>query len=378
MGGFFLPKISRIFTAGDSTTKLESLAIKVGKIQMIILGLVEIGFICCGSDFIMAWLKDSTYMPAYWGAILIMLYQLVYIPELVFYTAMFTNSSFTKHLAIIIIIETIINLSLCFVFSYFYGVLGACFAIFIARTFELILENFFYVKDLKVNIKKFFSKTYLRFIPAFVAGLSVGLLLHFYLNFSFAIKLLIEIPIIAIVYGVFMLFAFPKEEIMVFLSKIPFLSNPKNPIDNSSRMEKQKKKIILPIVCTTIVVFSIGAISVVLNTDSLGMAGTYVFTFDGEAISSVSLNLKNNFVLTTFYKNGVRLAQPDNEEYQWRYRYVQNNQAIDSSLITSSDIIAIYNSDGGCVWTYYYFENCLYTSDLTSEYGNKQEVFIKK
>ena len=73
ISGLFLPKVSRILKENNkNNAKLEKLAINVGAIQLVIIGLIFVGFIVCGRSFFVLWLGSfNKYSQAYFGLIFI-------------------------------------------------------------------------------------------------------------------------------------------------------------------------------------------------------------------------------------------------------------------------------------------------------------------
>ena len=192
MNGFFIPTIERIKQDKDSTNKLMQLNIKVGKIQFFIVDLILIGFICCGKEFILFWMSgDTDFVQAYYGVVLISIYHIIYIPQLVLHSAMQTDKTFIKHLAICSTIKAIINISLAIPLTMLLGALGGAISVCLARIIDLILQNIFYKKDLKASFIGFTKDVIAPFLIPSVLTLGIGLCLHFFLPFSNLINFLI-------------------------------------------------------------------------------------------------------------------------------------------------------------------------------------------
>jgi O-antigen/teichoic acid export membrane protein len=228
LGGFFIPKVTRILSRSASSVEgLSNLAVKVGKIQAVVLLLVVAGFICCGQEFIQLWMRgDSSFSSAYLGAILLMLYQLIFIPEQVINSAMYTQKH-VDHLAMSEGITALINLGLCFLLGYYFGALGACISIAVARTIELLINNIYYKKDLGIDPVWFLFFVYRRPIVSFLITLAIGLLLHFYLPFSKTVNFLIEVFSLSVLYTVLTFFvSYSKKECKELFSL--FRRNAKN------------------------------------------------------------------------------------------------------------------------------------------------------
>ena len=180
MSGFFLPRINRIKNSKNALKELEELSHKVGKIQGAIVLLVLIGFASCGKEFITLWIHSTTsYTDVYIGTLIVAIPNLVFCPQLVLYTAMFTDKKSMMHLAIAALIKALIFLGLIFPLSTKYGAIGAAFTILIAKTVEIILQNVFYKLDLRVSLRKFYSKTFASLLIPSIVSLCLGLMIHF-------------------------------------------------------------------------------------------------------------------------------------------------------------------------------------------------------
>lgn len=68
----FLPTITKIISEKDSKTKLTDLMIRVGRIQLIVIGLILVGFLLIGHNFIGLWLGER-YSEAFIVAISVMI-----------------------------------------------------------------------------------------------------------------------------------------------------------------------------------------------------------------------------------------------------------------------------------------------------------------
>jgi len=170
MSGFFMAKLAR--TSEDKKNKtqhLQAIAEKVGKLQLVIIGVVVLGFITIGKEFINVWQsKDIIGDPntgngsaIYYGIIALIAYEIIHIPEIIFETAMYTENHI-KPLAINSIVKASINCGLSFWLTSQYGAFGACLSICIARVIDLILNNFAYRKYLGISLARYFVKLYIR------------------------------------------------------------------------------------------------------------------------------------------------------------------------------------------------------------------------
>ncbi|MBQ8907583.1 MAG: oligosaccharide flippase family protein [Clostridia bacterium] len=199
INGMFLPKISRIYSKGNGAEKnLTPLLLGVGKFQYALNGIIIVGFAVLGKQFITLWM-GADYLDAYWGVLL------VTVPGLFFNSLQIGNTALivqnkVKYRAIVSLIAGIINVSLSFFFSHFFGVMGAAISIFVAYMFKAIATNVVCYKVLKLDIPQFVRKCYIRMSLSSMVALLISLGINFVIPDAgwgiFALKVII----VALVY----------------------------------------------------------------------------------------------------------------------------------------------------------------------------------
>lgn len=211
VNGMFMPKIARILAGDNSERELNSLFQKVGRFHVYTMGLVIIGFIGLGSQFIDLWL-GAGYEKVYLCAVLIMLPSLVEVPQQVARTSLLALNIVKKQ-AIIYVFMAAINLIIAFLFVPLFGCIGAAIAIFVAYSFRTLVFNILYKKRLPVKLGQYFKKAYLGWIvPAVVAilcGVGMSGLFEKATIESFIIS---GVCVVAIYVVLLFAFAFSKEE----------------------------------------------------------------------------------------------------------------------------------------------------------------------
>lgn len=216
MSSLFMPKTYRILIENSDSETIQNISNKVGKIQAVLILLIIFGFLTCGSEFINVWMKDSTYAPAYIGIFIVSLYQIINIPEIVFYDSMMF-SNHIKPLAIVSLIKAALNLGLCFLLSYFWGAIGICISICISRLLEQIAYNFLYKKYLKVSIWNLIKTAII--VPLIIGLISFAIptCIFYFVNISNQLILLfVKGSTFVIIYSVLNFF-------IVFNRKIPLI-----------------------------------------------------------------------------------------------------------------------------------------------------------
>ena len=175
LNGLFLPKISRMLLGVNREHELLSLMIKIGRIQVYIIGLIIVGFIVLGKSFILLWLGEE-YEIIFSCALLIILPSYINLPQQIANTAM-TVENHVKSQAMVFVAMALINITLSLLMAGEYGALGACMSIFIAYIFRIIIMNYLYNKKLNINIWIFFKKTIFVVLPWQVLTILIGIVL---------------------------------------------------------------------------------------------------------------------------------------------------------------------------------------------------------
>lgn len=168
ISGMFLSRITRILNSETAEEELNRLAVKVGRFQFALNGLLVLGFCLIGQEFISLWLGQS-FEEAYYGIVLIVVPGIFYNALQILHTTIVVKN-LIKYQAYIQIVIGITNVILSLFLSHFMGVLGASIAICIAYCLRLVLTLIFVKKKLGFDMKNFAKKCYIRMgIPVVIA-----------------------------------------------------------------------------------------------------------------------------------------------------------------------------------------------------------------
>lgn len=214
LSAFFIPSIARINELGDeSPAKLQELGIKIGKIQLFFIGLILVGFASCGEEFIALWLRTTDYdrHTIYLLVLLVSVYQLFFVPESIFWTAMLTKKKTVKALALFSLLRAFLNVILGFVLAYFLGALGVCISICCVRLVGVFVENILYKRLLKVSPLSFFVSVFPKALPAIIVSLAIGLTLHVLLPFGALPRLIIIGVSVVLIFALLYSINLPKS-----------------------------------------------------------------------------------------------------------------------------------------------------------------------
>lgn len=197
VNGLFLARISR-YIANNERDRIYTLMVKVGRYQMTVMGLIFIGFISLGKDFMIAWMGPEYERSAICAA-------LIFLPDLLLFTEQIASSTIiaenkVKYSAFSNIGMAVICVALSFPLSAEYGALGSCLAIAISYFVSFIYMNYIYHKVLHLDVLRFFRECYTSFILPFALTFVISRLLGSLIPFSGWIGLLIRILMITMIY----------------------------------------------------------------------------------------------------------------------------------------------------------------------------------
>lgn len=217
--GFFLPKVSRMIADNKEPGAFLKLMVQVGRFQLYILGLIVIGFLLVGRDFILL-LMGQQYQTAYYCVVCCLIYSTICYPQQIANTMVVATNK-VKERALISILAAVVNIALSFALSHYWGAVGAYISVCTAILVRTLLLNVLYKKKLGLDVLKYFWQCHLSLLPAF--GLAAGL--------SFAATawlgsgswgvFLLKVCIISAIYLVCIsLIGFNREEKTIILSAL--------------------------------------------------------------------------------------------------------------------------------------------------------------
>lgn len=211
INGMFMPKISRILIQDDTEEKLSNLMSNVGRFHVYTLGLIYIGFICVGQQFVDLWMGKG-YSAVYICAIILIFPSIIDVPQQVAKTSLVAKDV-VKEQAYIYIGMAIVNVVLSIILLPMCGVYGAAIAICVAYLFRTSAMNYLYKKKLPINLWYYFKTTYCHWLIVAVLTLIFGCIIGCISFTAGWLELAIKIIVICVVYCILLWrFCLRKED----------------------------------------------------------------------------------------------------------------------------------------------------------------------
>lgn len=181
INGLFLPKVSRML-ANNSRDEILKLMIRVGRIQIYIIGLMCVGFICVGREFVRVWLGNG-FEEVYPCALLIILPSFLQLPQEIGNTMIVAEGK-VKLQAFAFLFMAALNLGLAYPLMRQWGVIGLCVSIMIAYVARTIIMDIIFYRHMHIDVLKFFRESYIKIFPFLVLTTACSWILNIYIHLT--------------------------------------------------------------------------------------------------------------------------------------------------------------------------------------------------
>lgn len=223
LNSLFLPKVSKMVADNASDNEITELMIKVGRIQLIIIGAILAIFISMGQEFIVLWMGKD-FKDSYLVTVLLILPSIVTLTQDIGVTLLVVRNE-VKYRAFWYVLAAIISLSVSFVLSKFYGALGSGIGIFLATVVGHIFGmNWVFRKKMNLDMNKFYFNCHIKALPVFVVTIVSGFVIQKLFPVNSLIPFCGKLTIIGIEYILLMWFFYmnksEKELILGSVKKV--------------------------------------------------------------------------------------------------------------------------------------------------------------
>ncbi|MHA6533608.1 oligosaccharide flippase family protein [Paenibacillus sp. BAC0078] len=227
INGMFLPTVSRMINKENSEENILRLMIKLGRIQLIIIGILIIGFISVGREFIVLWMGEG-YITSYYCTLFLIIPSFISLTQEIANTTVIALNK-VKEKSYVYISSSVLNILLSLILSKYLGVLGASIAICISYLVRYAVMNIIYYKSLEIDVIRFFKECHLKMSLPLLLSLFISLGVHYSINSVTWFTFLVKINLVLISYALIMWFmAFNRFEKDLILGTIKTLSRKTN------------------------------------------------------------------------------------------------------------------------------------------------------
>jgi len=199
ISGVFLPKVTKMVTAGESNKVLTDFMIKAGRLQGIILLYIYIAFLILGKQFILLWVGDG-YKEAWITALMVMSGLLIPLIENSGLSILQAMKKHQFYVIIYLIICTFNIITTIFIIDYT-GITGA--AMMTMLGFFLghgIFINWYYHNKIGLNMIRFFKEVFKGILPVSIISGVIMYYITIYIKINSWVMFLISGIIFTLIY----------------------------------------------------------------------------------------------------------------------------------------------------------------------------------
>ena len=199
--GVLMPGIVKMVESGVDSKTLTDEMIRIGRIILIVLGLIWGGFLACGQQFIILW-AGADNSNAYFVAVILMTAYMFILTESIGTQILWAMNQH-KEQAILKGIIVLLNILLTVVLIKWQPLIGATIGTFISLVLgDVVVMNVIFRKKLKMNLGYYYKGLTKGILPCIAVATAVGFVAKHFLKNGGWISLLLEVAIICLVYAV--------------------------------------------------------------------------------------------------------------------------------------------------------------------------------
>lgn len=223
LNGLFLPKVTRLSLEKNYVENITNLMIKVGRIQLFLVGMLICAFASMGREFVMHWM-GADFINSYYVALCLILPGIVTLTQEIAINYLVAINE-VKWRVIDFVTTAIISVCFAIYFIPKYGAIGAAFSAFIGLTLgHVIIMNMIFQMKFKLNILRFFKECHLKLLPWLFAMFLVGRISTKFIVTTNLVQFFIKCGLWCVIYmfvmWIFVLNSYEKGIIVQFISKI--------------------------------------------------------------------------------------------------------------------------------------------------------------
>jgi O-antigen/teichoic acid export membrane protein len=216
INGLFLPRVSRMIGKEDRDESLLLLMIKVGRIQLFLIGLIYIGFLAIGREFIALWLGDG-FQRAYICILLLILPSIFELPQHIASLTVIAEGK-VKLQSGVYSLMAVINILLSILLTKQFQEVGAAVSVCCAYLFRTAAMNIIYHRKLKLNVFRFFRECFIKMGGCLFLSLLAAIIISMLPGGSLLIFMAKGLAIVLIYLVLFWNFGLNAYEKELFLS----------------------------------------------------------------------------------------------------------------------------------------------------------------
>ena len=206
INGMFLPKVSRDLA---NSIDIVPLMTKVGRIQIVIIGLIVTGFALFGKEFIFMWVGDK-FDSSYYCAVFMIIPSFFHLPQEIAHQTVYALNK-VKLEAIVFFIMALINIIGAASLASDLGAFGVGISVFVAYLVRTVGMDYIYIKKMSINIYAFCKNTFIKSLIPISITVLVGVFINCVFPETGWLILVFKVAVYCVLYGIVMYWCFMND-----------------------------------------------------------------------------------------------------------------------------------------------------------------------
>lgn len=205
LNGLFMPMVAKLSIENQTRTQINELMIRIGRIQLLIIGLIFTGIVVLGKSFINLWI-GSKFGSSYIVALCLIGPGMITLTQEIACSLLYIENK-VKYRAILFISASFVSVIIGCLLAPNYGATGVAYGVLAALIIcHVIGMNIIYNKILKLDILTFLKECHLKMIFPMIISVIISLILQYFLPITSWVELIIQTIIFVIIFYTLMWF----------------------------------------------------------------------------------------------------------------------------------------------------------------------------
>ncbi|MCZ2614368.1 polysaccharide biosynthesis C-terminal domain-containing protein [Bacteroides fragilis] len=177
MNNAFIPQIMSLIVTDAPSEAYHNLLVKVGRINLYVVGFIITGLFSFGFEFLKFWLGEG-FSTSYYAMVIVLLPCLFHLTQNIAEELIIAHNKM-KFRAIVNIVGSVLSVLFIVILSPVYGAIGV--AISVAISFILahnVLADIFYKRLFNINILSYFQNCHFRILPIYILMFLLAVLIN--------------------------------------------------------------------------------------------------------------------------------------------------------------------------------------------------------
>jgi len=179
--GLFLTRVMRLVVCNGTPEQQTDLLIRVGRVQLYIIGIIVVGLVSLGKEFFAHWLGMG-FDRSYYAMVLVLLPCLFHLTQTIAEELVYAHDKI-KYRALSYVVGSMVSVTTIVLLAPRYGAIGAAIGVFLSFVVaHNIIIDVVYHQVLRINMLRFLYECHGKILPVFAVAGGFGFIMQTYIH----------------------------------------------------------------------------------------------------------------------------------------------------------------------------------------------------